>query len=292
MTYLHEEINTQPECWSRAREVARSATALPRQGERVAVIGCGTSYYMAQAYAALRERAGHGETDALAASEFTGGRDYDRVLALTRSGTTTEVLNALASVRPGVPTVAITATPATPIHTAAGEVITIDFADERSVVQTRFATTALVLLRTSLGEDTAGLPAQAAQALLAPLHDELVTAEQTSFLGTGWTIGLANEAALKLRESAQAWTESYYAMEYRHGPIAIAAPGRVVWIFGEAPAGLLDDVAATGAHAEVSDLDPLADLVRLHRVAEAVSAARGLDPDHPRALDRSVVLSS
>src|SRR3712207_7559300 len=48
---------------------------------------------------------------------------------------------------------------------------------------------------------------------------------RSTFLGRGWTIGLANEAALKLRESAQAWTESYPAMEYRHGPISITAPG-------------------------------------------------------------------
>ncbi|MFD0535501.1 hypothetical protein ACFQY7_18870 [Actinomadura luteofluorescens] len=61
----------------------------------MAVVGCGTSLYMAQAYAALREGAGHGETDAFAASEMPPGRRYDRVLALTRSGTTTEVLAVL-----------------------------------------------------------------------------------------------------------------------------------------------------------------------------------------------------
>ena len=47
--------------------------------------------------------------------------------------------------------------------------------------------------------------------------------EQVSFLGRGWTVGLANEAALKLRESVQFWAEAYPAMEYRHGPISIAA---------------------------------------------------------------------
>ncbi len=66
MTYLRDEIASQPSVWERALEV--SADALPAAGERVAVIGCGTSYYMAQAYAALREGARHGETDAFAAS--------------------------------------------------------------------------------------------------------------------------------------------------------------------------------------------------------------------------------
>ena len=169
--------------------------------------------------------------------------------------------------------------------------IALDFADERSVVQTRFATSALVLLRASLGESLAALPAAAAKALDTPLAPELTAAEQVTFLGTGWTVGLANEAALKLREAAQAWTESYQAMEYRHGPISIAAPGRAVWVFGPAPDGLADDVRATGAHLELFDGDPLVSLVRAHLLAEAVAEARGLDPDQPRNLTRSVILT-
>src|SRR5262245_40935482 len=99
MTHLHDEIASQPACWRRVHElVGAAAAALPRPGERVAVIGCGTSYYMGQAYAALRERAGSGLTDAWPASEFPAHRPYDRVLALSRSGTTTEVLTALAQV--------------------------------------------------------------------------------------------------------------------------------------------------------------------------------------------------
>ena len=58
-------------------------------------------------------------------------------------------------------------------------------------------------------------------------------------------MGLAHEAALKMREASKSWTESYPAMEYRHGPIAIAAPERVVWLFGVEPVGLDNEVAAT-----------------------------------------------
>lgn len=289
MTYLRDEIASQPDTWARALEM--SVSGLPEPGERVAVIGCGTSYYMAQAYAALREKAALGETDAFPASEFPFGRHYDRVVALTRSGTTTEVLSVLFQIEAATPTVALTADPATPVSEAAGTVIALDFADERSVVQTRFATTALVLLRASLGESLSALPAEAAEALAAPLAPELLAAEQVTFLGTGWTIGLANEAALKLREAAQAWTESYHAMEYRHGPISIAAPGRAVWVFGTVPHGLADDVRATGAHVEQSSGDPLVSLVRAHLLAEAVAESRGLNPDEPRNLTRSVILA-
>src|SRR5699024_9400834 len=74
----------------------------------------------------------------------------------------------------------------------------------------------------------------------------------------------ADEAALKLREATQSWTEAYYAMEYRHGPIAIAEPGRVVSVFGPAPEGLSAQVEATGATWHAPGLDPLAQLVGAH----------------------------
>ena len=95
-----------------------------------------------------------------------------------------------------------------------------------------------------------------------------------------------------MREAAQSWTEAYPQMEYRHGPISIAEPGRVVWVFGEPVPGLLDDVAATGATVVCDDLDPVADLVRVQRLAVRLAEAAGLDPDRPRNLTRSVVLGA
>ena len=105
-SYIEAEIATQPRNWLDAREVAAAHQALlPRPGEHVAVVGCGTSYYMAQAYAALREAAGLGVTDAWTPTEARLGRGYDRVVAITRSGTTTEVVDLLAEIQrphPGV----------------------------------------------------------------------------------------------------------------------------------------------------------------------------------------------
>ncbi|MGK5553994.1 SIS domain-containing protein [Actinomadura kijaniata] len=289
--HTEAEIASQPACWARAADAAPAlAGALPRPGERVAVVGCGTSWFAAQSYAALREAAGHGETDAFAASEAPLERRYDRLLALTRSGTTTEVLAALDRVRGRIPTVAITADPATPVVDAADEVVVLDYADERSVVQTRFATTQLVLLRAVLGEDVTAALADAGRALADPLPEAAVTAGQFTFLGRGWTVGIAHEAALKMREAAGAWTESYPAMEYRHGPIAITGPGRVAWSFGEPPAGLAEQVARVGGTMIASALDPLADLVRVQRLAVSLARAAGADPDTPRNLTRSVIL--
>ena len=292
MPHVDEEIASQPACWALAVDLAaRSTDPLPAPGERVAVIGCGTSWFMAMAYAALREGVRHGETDAFPASEFPADRPYDRVVAITRSGTTTEVLDALhvTSAR----TTAIVGDPDSPAARHASQAVPLPFADEHSVVQTRFATSTLMLLRAHLSGDLVGTaPADAAEAVRARLPLDPAGVEQITFLGTGWTVGLAHEAALKCREAAGFWTEAYPAMEYRHGPIAIAAPGRAVWAFGEVPDGLADEVAATGAlFVHSGQRDPLADLVLAQRFAVALAALRGLDPDRPRHLTRSVILS-
>lgn len=295
-THLAREIATQADDWERVvARVGDVAAHLPQPGERVATIGCGTSWFMGQAYAARREELGQGPTDAYAASEHRLSRGYDRVVLISRSGTTTEVMGVLDELRAaGTPHVSVVATAGTPIAEQSEATILLDDVDEQSVVQTRFATSTLALLRASLGEDLAPVVEQA-RAVLAEDGDTaygpLVGAEQVTFLGRGWSNGIANEAALKLRESAQFWSESYPAMEYRHGPISIAGPGRVVWAFGEVPEGLREQVAATGAHFEHRDIDPLADLVRLHRLCLAKADAAGLDPDAPRNLTRSIVLT-
>src|ERR1700728_3418815 len=164
------EIASQPDCWRRAAALLPAvAGLLPAPGERVAVVGCGTSWFIAQAYAVAREAAGQGETDAFAASEMPLGRRYDRILALCRSGTTTEILRLLAELGGRQPTVAVTADSHTPISGAADALITLDFADEESVVQTRFATTELALLLAQLGTDLEPIAVAAERVLAEPL---------------------------------------------------------------------------------------------------------------------------
>lgn len=288
--HMRAELESQPEVWQKAADSTEDQRRLPAAGQRIAIVGCGTSWFIAQSYAALREARGLGQTDAFAASETPLQRDYDAVVALTRSGTTSEVLDFVTRVRGRVPVIGIVGDAASPLVDLVPDTIALPYADESSVVQTRFATTALALLRASLGEDLDPAIADARAVLAATDDPELAAAEQYTFLGRGWSVGLAHEAALKMRESSQSWTESYPAMEYRHGPIAIAVPGRIVWQFGEAPEGLPAQVTGTGARFVQHYIDPMADLVRLHRVALERSLAAGMDPDHPRNLTRSVIL--
>jgi len=287
---MEAELASQPDAWERAVGLTAERAVLPATGERIAVVGCGTSWFMAQSYAVLRESSGQGVTDAYAASEAFVDRGYDAIVAITRSGTTTEVLELLAGVRGRTRTVGLVGDLSSPLVDLADDLVPLAFADEKSVVQTRFATTALAFLRASLGEDLTSAIAAGREAVGAELAEELVAAAQYSFLGSGWTVGIAHEAALKMREASQSWAESYPAKEYRHGPIAIAAPGRVTWVFGNAPDGLLADIAVTGAHCENRPVDAMADLIRAQRVALERARRAGLDPDQPRNLTRSVIL--
>lgn len=132
---------------------------------------CGLLASMIISGAAARESAGLGETDAFAASEMPTGRGYDRVLAITRSGTTTEVLQLLRELE-DTPTVTLTGVPGTAVDQVSSHTVVLEFADEESVVQTRFATTALAFLRGNLGADLEAMAQDCERALdvdLAPL---------------------------------------------------------------------------------------------------------------------------
>jgi len=291
MRAITSEIASQPALWRKAAGVAQSvAGLLPAPGEPAAAIGCGTSHHIARAYAALREERSLGTTDAAIASGLSPHRSYGRVVAISRSGTTTEVLRTLEGLQGSIATVAVTAVPGSPVASSADEVIVLDFANEQSVVQTRFATTALALLRAHTGDRLEAAVADGEAALARALPVDPSEFTQFVFLGQGWTVGLADEAALKLREAASAWTEAYPAMEYRHGPISVAGPGTLVWAIGPVDPGVLADAADTGATIAGAGSDPMAELVLIQRMAVELAEARGLDPDHPKHLTRSVVL--
>ncbi|MEO5854159.1 MAG: sugar isomerase [Nocardioides sp.] len=293
------EIFSQPATWRRAADLAAGTVvrqALVAPGERVLAIGCGTSAHVALSYAVLREKAGLGLTDCAFASELPGpAHEYDRVLAFSRSGTTTEIVEALRRLPTSWRRVVVTGVADSPVGTLADDVVDLSFADETSVVQTRFPTATLVAVRVGTGElDAAGLDslvAQAEDALADELPEELDRVEHVVYLGTGWALGIAHEAALKARESALAWAESYPSTDYRHGPLAVAGERSLVTLLGGVPDGLAADVAVTGARVRVGGRDPLAELVLAQRVALQLARLRGLDPDAPRHLARSVVLS-
>ena len=151
--------------------------------------------------------------------------------------------------------------------------IALAFADERSIVQTRFATTVLALLRASCGDDLASVADQGELALTEELPVDPTRFSQFVFLGADWTTGLANEAALKLREVAGAWAESYPAMEYRHGPIAALREREPGLGTDRFRCSLRSKLTRAGATIIQASLDPMAELIRIQRLAIAKARA-------------------
>ncbi len=80
-------------------------------------------------------------------------------------------------------------------------------------------------------------------------------------------------------------------MEYRHGPISVSDENTVVWGIGEIPGSLVADAARTGATIVAPGGDPVVDLIGAQRLAVMLAARKGIDPDQPRALSRSVILA-
>jgi glucosamine--fructose-6-phosphate aminotransferase (isomerizing) len=141
----------------------------------------------------------------------------------------------------------------------------------------------------------------------APLALALVPARHLFVLGRGLGLGLAQEAALKLKETCRLHAEAYSTAEVQHGPMALFADDVPALIFCQ------DDEARPGIEALAREL--VADGVRvflagasvpgatmlpsldgpaavapmllaqsLYRCAAGVALARGMDPDHPARL--------
>jgi fructoselysine-6-P-deglycase FrlB-like protein len=283
------EIASQPEMWARViAEAPKTSPQLPTAGEPVLILGCGTSWFIGDSYARRRNTLGQGRTRACVPTEIPYRDDAETVIVLSRSGTTTDAVAAARILRDRTTVIGIVGTPGTPLMEECHRTIVLDYADETSIVQTRFATSALTLLRASLGEDLSDLPDQARSALERELPDP---PSHAVFLGTGHSVGLAHEAALKCREAAAAWTESYPIMEYQHGPIAAADSDTLVWPLAPIPDDLAAAITATGARLVTPTLEPQAELVAVHRLAVAMAERAGRDPDRPIHLTRSVQLA-
>ncbi len=172
------------------------------------------------------------------------------------------------------------------------------------MVQTRFPSTQLAMLRAAMAlqESATGaaaydrgpllgideLPALGDQALATGIP--ATGTRQLVVLATGWGRHIAEEAALKGRESSGTWVESYAVGEYRHGPVATCGAGSLVWGLDRIPDDIVEVVETAGGRIEHGCGEPLAELVRIHRYAVQVATEAGRDADHPHLLSRSVIL--
>jgi glucosamine--fructose-6-phosphate aminotransferase (isomerizing) len=166
--------------------------------------------------------------------------DGGLVIGISQSGQSTDIVAVLAEGRrQGVPTLAITNDPGSPLATQADYVLPLHAGPERAVAATKTYTAqlaALALLSCALEEDPSHLEAlrQIPQAVQQALDQEESIAraveryrymETCVVLGRGYNYATAFEIALKLKELNQLIAESYSSADFMHGPIAVVGSG-------------------------------------------------------------------
>ncbi len=289
--------------------------------EQHVIVGCGTSFYLAQSVAAALNESGF-QALAVPGSEWMhrpesylsrGIRPH--VLALSRSGESTETVQAAARSRSaGLKVTAITCEAGSSLTRHADQVLHSATHLEEGVVMT--ASASLMLL---CGLRLAGLKVlesdiKAAKALLERAEGELakVVAGRTHFvfLGGGTLYGTAQEGALKLQEMSLTYTQAYHPMEYRHGPISLVDERTLVVLLYHPDthaqeARLVPELSSKGARVlglggpgdlslEVGGnpaLRPLTVLPTLQMLGECVAQGKGLDSRTPRWLTKVVTLA-
>jgi glutamine---fructose-6-phosphate transaminase (isomerizing) len=303
MTIVEADIRGTPDILrqtaARVDEVGEQFAAHLR-GRPLVVFGCGSSHAIGLAVAALYEDRHALPAQAVIASEYRPRPGWAH-LAISRTGRTSELIEAMRQARvAGAPAALLVGDRRSAAEAEAGAVLSLDFAAESTVIQTRFVSASLLALRLLIDSGAraalADLPAQVEAGLGADGIDDLAQYDHVVFLGMRERYGLARLAALNLQETALAVAEAHQTLDYRHGPIASAGPGTLVWCFDPptdpAAAGVLDDARAVGATVYRSDDDPQVMLARAQLAAVRQARRRSLDPDAPRHLSRAVVLPS
>ena len=253
---------------------------------------------------------------------FPGGARA-ALIGVSQSGKSPDLIAAMTSARAaGAVSLALVNAPDSPLAAAAEMAVPLLAGPEHSIAATKSclaAMAALARLAAMWRDDAALLAAlDAAPAMMAAAIDldwsaalaALAPARSLYVVGRGLTFAAAQEAALKLKETAGLHAEAVSAAELRHGPAAIAADGMPILIFAptdQARAGipaLIDDLAARGAKVIAIGLDhpkalhlsmppqvhsaltPLAQLVSFYRFAAELAVLRGFDPDKPAGLHK------
>jgi glucosamine--fructose-6-phosphate aminotransferase (isomerizing) len=239
------------------------------------------------------------------------------VLAISQSGSSPDLLASVGSARAaGARIVALVNAQASPLAKLADDLIPLGAGEERSVAATKSylaSLSAIVQLVASwsrgaelaaaLGE-APGLLARAWQLDWSAAVTRLVGATNLYVVGRGLGLAIAQEAALKFKETCGIHAEAVSAAELRHGPIALVRPGFPLLVFAqndESRAGVAElagELAEQGAHVLLAGahaarttvlptqaahpvIEPLLFAQSFYRMVNALALARGADPDRP-----------
>ncbi len=293
---------------------------MPADGDYV-VVGCGTSFYLAEIVARAFTLMGRpaiavpGGEWARRRRAYKVGDAGVTVIALSRSGESSETVQAVAVSRAaGLTTLAITCEPDSSIvQAAANTVLAATHPDEGIVMTSSASLMLLVGLRLAGVAVDATRTAARAAALLDRFEPELAPALEGRshfvYLGAGPMHGLAQEGALKLQEMSLSYSQAFHTMEFRHGPISLVDTTTLAVLLyspetRDEEAAVASELRAKGAFVigfggpgditKTVDDDPIVRaleiLPALQILGERVAEARGIDTTSPRHLSKVVIL--
>lgn len=260
MSHTWNEIASQGQVWSTVLdELSRNAviTSILRNSadrRRYLFLGCGTSYYLAEAAAASWTMLTGQPTRAMASSEILLFPEVLRVeaqdtcaVAISRSGRTSETLRAAGILQQElrIPTVGITCDAGSELEAICAQTILVAGCEEKSTVMTRSFTSMLLSLQylacrftdNSTFLDELRTMAQQFAPRVNVLAKEIETFLKQHtfadfvFLGQGAFHGMAREAALKVMEMSCSYSQTFHTLEFRHGPKAIVSPDTCLTFF-------------------------------------------------------------
>lgn len=275
--FTYHEILSQPYSWATALEVLkmqRSDIESIRRNDisQVFFTGCGSTYYLALAAAALTQELTGIPARGFPASELwlypqTCYPRRGRVLlvAISRSGETTETLRACQGFLDGTygELVTVSCYPEMPLAKMGALNLVFSSGQEQSVAQTRaFSTLYLACaglaclwsggeIDAFAGLAGAGVKILEAAGVTARTLGQDNSLDRFYFLGSGPRYGLACEINLKMKEMSLSHSEPFHCTEFRHGPISMVGSSTlVVGLLSQThhtvEAAVLDDVRALG----------------------------------------------
>ena len=315
MNATERSIFEQFSYWSEAPALSPAVPA----GSLVVVVGCGSSFHLSQSIAASFCQHCH-RAIAVPAGEWTRRRHAYavdgkplHVIALSRSGATTETLQAIeASTAAGHTVTPLVCDAGSVMARLPGAIVMATHPDE-GIVMTVSASLMLIAGLRLAGVAIGQASVTAAETLLAeavPHLPSLVAARSHMvFLGGGALHGIAQEGAIKLQEMSLSFAQAYHPLEYRHGPISLVDERTLAVALFDGDAQpeerrIVADIQEKGGRVlglggpgDVS-LTPggepgtrgLVCLPVIQALGEAMAQAKGLDTAAPRHLQKVVIL--
>ena len=275
--HTRAEILSQPECWAECLKTletqpgAQAAASRLKGAANCLFVGCGSSYYLSLAAAAVWRAVTGSEAAAAPASEvllhpeLALPRAPVTAVIISRSGQTSEAVRAAEYLEQerGTATVAITCARTSPLDKVAAATISLPEADEKSTVMTRSFSSMLLAIQALAAKIAGAADLLAAMRAMPDLmHPRLAGIEEKMralgsrgfgdyvFLGQGADFGLASESMLKVKEMSCSYAQAYHTLEFRHGPKSVLSPGVLVTVLLSTPAyeiDVLEEVKSLGA---------------------------------------------